>query len=85
MPRGRLGGATQCPEGLVEGLQQALAIGLGDVVVEADLARPVDLGFDLEADGRRLRFRFPAPVGPDTVRKAVVALLGDARARLGAT
>lgn len=42
-------------------------------------------GFDLEADGRRLRFTFPAPVGPDTVRKAVVALLGDARARLGAT
>jgi putative heme iron utilization protein len=41
-------------------------------------------GFDVDADGRRLRFDFPVPVGPETVRGAVVELLKVARARLAA-
>jgi putative heme iron utilization protein len=42
------------------------------------------LGFDVETAGDRLRFDFPAEVTTaDQVRAAIIALLKQARARLG--
>jgi hypothetical protein len=41
------------------------------------------LGFDVTTDSERLRFDFPAEVTTNTdVRRAVIALLAQARAKL---